>query len=201
MELVIVAAAAVTLIVLVNAHLDAPAARRAMPVLLAAFGARLAVHVLVVRSGVIDYGGDNLGYEVRGMMILNSWKLDGFQFVTAADMEILGTAAVPCNVFALVMYLCGGPAPLACTAVVALLACALCVVMYRIARLIGADDRAAFRLLRPTPTRTGSTRSSWWPASASARPSRSGSGRACCCWPCRCCGACGTSARTWCSWP
>ncbi|GAA2267478.1 hypothetical protein GCM10010149_05060 [Nonomuraea roseoviolacea subsp. roseoviolacea] len=150
MELVIVAAAAVALILLVNAHLDAPAARRAMPVLLAAFAARLAVHVLVVRSGLIEYGGDNLGYEVRGLMILNSWKLDGFRFVTAADMEILGTAAVPCNIFALVMFVCGGYAPLACTAVVALLACGLCVVMYRIARLIGADDRAAYRLLLVT---------------------------------------------------
>ncbi|MDR8414593.1 hypothetical protein MTP10_38435 [Nonomuraea sp. 3-1Str] len=150
MEYVIVAAAAVTLVMLVNAHLDAPVARRALPVLLAAFGVRLVVHVLVMRAGVIDYGGDNLAYEARAMLIVNSWKLDGLQFVTEENLNFLGTAALPCNVFALIMYVCGGPAPLACTAVVALLACALCVVIYRVARLIGADDRAAFLLLAVT---------------------------------------------------
>ncbi|GAA3201866.1 hypothetical protein [Nonomuraea roseoviolacea] len=147
MEYVIIAAAAVAVIVLVNTQVDAPTARRVLPVVLVAFAARLVVHVAVMRSGVLDYGGDNLAYEARAAQIVELWKLDGFAFVTADDRPYLGSAAVPCNVFALVMYLCGGPAPLACTAVVALLACALCVVVYRIARLVGADERAAFRLL------------------------------------------------------
>ena len=68
-------------------------------------------------------------------------------YVTSDELGSVYGVAVPCHVFALVMYLCGGKAPLACTAVVALLGCGLCVVLYRFARLLGADERAAFRLL------------------------------------------------------
>ncbi|WP_433435249.1 hypothetical protein [Nonomuraea sp. CA-141351] len=147
MEYVIVAAAALALVLLVTANLDAVAARRVLPVLLLAFAVRLIVHVLVLRAGLIEYGGDNLGYEARAMQIVSYWRLEGFSFVTSDEIASLYSVAVPCNVFAVIIYLCGGPAPVACTAVVALLACVLCVVVYRFARLMGADDRAAFRLL------------------------------------------------------
>ncbi|MEV0231176.1 hypothetical protein [Nonomuraea sp. NPDC050786] len=147
MEYVIVAAAAVTLVLLVKANLDVVTARRVLPALLAAFAVRLIVHTLVLRAGLIDYGGDNLDYEALSMQIANHWRIDGVSFITSDDMALLRSVAVPCNVFAMIVYLCGGPAPLACTAVVALLACALCVVVYRFARLVGADERAAFRLL------------------------------------------------------
>ncbi|GGO65590.1 hypothetical protein [Nonomuraea cavernae] len=147
MEFLIVAAAAVTLVWLVHANLDAAVARRVLPVLLGAFVLRLVIHVLVMRSGVIEYGGDNLDYEARAMEIVGYWRLEGVQFVTADEMSSLFSIAVPCNVFALVIYLCDGPAPLACTAIVALLACALCVIVHKFARLVGADERAAFRLV------------------------------------------------------
>ncbi|GAA4229544.1 hypothetical protein FHR32_000088 [Streptosporangium album] len=147
MEYFIVAAAAMMLAFLVHANLDAGVARRVLPVLLVAFIVRLIVHVLVMRSGVIDYGGDNLGYEGRAMEIVEYWKRNGLQFVTSEDISSLSFVAVPCQVFAIVVYLCDGPAPLACTAVVALLACALCIVVYKFARLVGADDRSAFLLL------------------------------------------------------
>ncbi|MEV1168853.1 hypothetical protein [Nonomuraea sp. NPDC049784] len=147
MEFVIIAAAVVTLVLLVNANLEAAVARRVLTVLLLAFTTRLIVHALVMRTGVIEYGGDNLEYERHALEIANYWRFDGVSFVTADEMSSLYTVAVPCNVFALIIYLCGGPAPLACTAVVALLACALCVIVYRLARLVGADARAAFQLL------------------------------------------------------
>ncbi|MER6170489.1 hypothetical protein [Streptosporangium sp. NPDC001681] len=147
MEYLIVAAAAVVLVFLVRANLGAAVARRVLPVLLAAFVVRLVVHVLVMRSGVIDYGGDNLGYEGRAVGIVEYWRQEGFQFVTADEIDTLTSVAVPCQVFAIVIYLCGGLAPLACTAIVALLACALCIVIYRLARLVGADERSAFLVL------------------------------------------------------
>lgn len=147
MEYLIVAVAAVVLVFLVRANLGAAVARRVLPVLLAAFVVRLVVHVLVMRSGVIDYGGDNLGYEGRAVGIVEYWRQEGFRFVTADEIETLTSVAVPCQVFAIVIYLCGGPAPLACTAIVALLACALCIVIYRLARLVGADERSAFLVL------------------------------------------------------
>ncbi|MEU4411539.1 hypothetical protein AB0F88_44160 [Streptosporangium sp. NPDC023963] len=147
MEYVIVAAAAVTLFLLVRIGLGARVARRALWVLTLAFVARLLIHVLVIRSNSIAYGGDNFVYEGRALEIVAYWRREGFAFVTEEQIESLHSVAVPCNVFAMIIYLCGGPAPLACTAFVALVACGLCIVMYRFARLIGADERAAFRLM------------------------------------------------------
>lgn len=147
MEYLIVVAAAVVLVLLVHAGLEAKVARRVLPVLLAAFAVRLVVHVLVLRGTVIGYGGDNVGYEMRALDIVEYWRHAGFQYVTSEQMPYLYDASLPCNVFAVVIYLCGGPASLACTAVVALLACVLCTVVYRFARLVGADENASFRLL------------------------------------------------------
>lgn len=147
MEYVIVVAAAATLVLLTRACFDTDTAWRVLPVLLLAFLARIVTHVVVLRGGSLNYGGDNLGYELTAMEIVGYWKSEGFQFVSTEQVNSLYSAAVPCHLFALVMYVCGGFAPLACTSLVALLACALCVVMYKFARLIGADERAAFRLL------------------------------------------------------
>ncbi|WP_182905465.1 hypothetical protein [Microbispora sp. H13382] len=147
MEYIVVLVAAALLVVTVHLSLDPRVAWRALPVLLAAFAVRLAVHFFVVRSSAVGYGGDNFTYELRALEVVELWRREGPHFVGPGELDSVESVAVPCNVFALVMYLCGGRAPLACTAVVALLACVLCVVVYRFARLAGADDRAAFRLL------------------------------------------------------
>ncbi len=147
MEYIVVIVAAVLLVVMAHTTLAPPVARRALPVLMAAFALRLVVHVLVLRSNGLGYGGDNLSYEARALGIVELWRHTGVHFVTSDELGSVYGVAVPCHVFALVMYLCGGPAPLACTAVVALIACAVCVVLYRFARVVGADERAAFRLL------------------------------------------------------
>ncbi|MEU6427949.1 hypothetical protein ABZ860_18835 [Microbispora sp. NPDC046973] len=147
MEYVVVAAAAAMLVFLVQACLEGAVARRALWVLLLAFAVRLLVHLLVVRTGLLPYGGDNYAYFKRALDIVAYWDREGMQFVTADQIPALYSVTVPCNIFAFIFYLCGGPAPLACTSVVALVACALCIVMYRFAGLIGADERAAFRLL------------------------------------------------------
>ncbi|XVQ82600.1 hypothetical protein ACQP2K_27565 [Microbispora siamensis] len=147
MEYLVVAVSATILAFLVHFCFDRDTARRVLPVLLLAFVARLVIHVLVLRTGLLPYGGDNYTYEYRASEIVALWEREGFQFVTSAKIDDLYSVAVPCNIFALIIYLCGGPAPLACTAVVALLACALCIVMYRFARLIGADEWSSYRLL------------------------------------------------------
>ncbi|RGA02379.1 hypothetical protein DI270_024660 [Microbispora triticiradicis] len=145
-EYIVVIAAAVLLVVVVHAGLKPRVAWRVLPVLLAAFAVRLAVHVLLMRSG-LGYGGDNYSYEARALGIVELWHRNGVHYVTSDELGSVYGVAVPCHVFALVMYLCGGKAPLACTSVVASLGCGLCVVLYRFARLVGADERAAFRLL------------------------------------------------------
>ncbi|MER6947338.1 hypothetical protein ABT294_25205 [Nonomuraea sp. NPDC000554] len=150
MEYFIIAVAAMTLIFLVRANLPAEVARRALPILLFAFALRLVLHVTVMRSGVIEYGGDNLTYEGIAREIVRHWEREGITFITSEDISTVSSVTLPCQIFALVIYLCGGPAPLACTAVVALVACALCIVIFRFARFVGADDRAALILLAAT---------------------------------------------------
>lgn len=147
MEYIVVAAAVVALTVIVHASLGGALARRVFPVLLLAFTARLLVHVFVTRGGAIEYGGDNLYYEARAMEIVAAWKNEGIHFVSTEENPRLSGVALPCHIFAAVIYLCSGPAPLACTAVVAVVACGLCIVMYRFARSLGANERAAFLLL------------------------------------------------------
>ncbi|GAA1308851.1 hypothetical protein Psi02_25350 [Planotetraspora silvatica] len=146
-QFLIVVVTTAALVLIVRAALGASVARRALPVLLLAYGARLLVHVLVLRGSLIHYGGDNFWYEMKAVEVAAYWRNEGFQFVTAEQIPSLSFAAVPCNLFAIVVYLCGGPAPFACTGVVALIACLLCIVMYRFALIVGADERAAFLLL------------------------------------------------------
>ncbi|GAA0374357.1 hypothetical protein GCM10009530_26080 [Microbispora corallina] len=141
MEYMVVAISAIVLVFLIQTFLHGDVARRALWVLFLAFVARLVVHVLLLRSHLLPYGGDNYTYELWAERIVEIWNREGFQFVA------IDAVSVPCNLFALVIYVCGGPAPLACTSVVAVIACALCILMYRFARLIGADERASYRLL------------------------------------------------------
>ena len=108
MEYVIVVAAVATLVLLTRACFHTDMAWRVLPVLLLAFLARMVTHVVVLRSGSLNYGGDNVGYELAAMEIVGYWKNEGFQFVSTEQVKSLYAAALPCHVFALVMYVCGG---------------------------------------------------------------------------------------------
>ncbi|MER5646568.1 hypothetical protein [Streptosporangium sp. NPDC002524] len=147
MEYLIVVAIALVLFLVVHASFDGHLLGKALWILGLAFAARLAVHAVVMRSGVLAYGGDNYVYETKALQIVEYWDRYGFQFVTSEQIPDLYSAALPCNLFALIVYLCGGPASLACTALVAFVACGLVIVMYRFALLLGAGERSAFRLL------------------------------------------------------
>ncbi|MEU8383798.1 hypothetical protein [Streptosporangium sp. NPDC048865] len=147
MEYLVVTAIALTLVLVVHASFEAGVVWKALCVLVLAFAARLVVHVFAMRSGAMGYGGDNLAYEARALEVVEYWRQHGFRFVTSEQLPGLYSAAVPCNLFAVFVYICGGPAPLACTAMVSLVACGLPIVMYRFAMLIGTDERSAFRLL------------------------------------------------------
>ncbi|WP_436762435.1 hypothetical protein [Streptosporangium sp. V21-05] len=147
MEFFLVVFMATFLVFLAYAGLGMEQANRAVPVLLLAFAVRLVVHVLVMRPGLIEYGGDNRVYLARAMEVAAYWRYGGSGFVTSDQIPSLYFMEVPCNLFGIVVYLCDGPATLACTAVLATLSGVLCIVMYRFARILGADERAAFRLL------------------------------------------------------
>ncbi|GII27297.1 hypothetical protein [Planotetraspora mira] len=147
MEYLVVAVTAAMLIVIVQTSFAHHMSRRVLPVLLAAFIVRIIVHILIMQPNAIDYGGDNVTYMGLARKILTYWELDGFHFVTTEQLPDLYSVTAICNLFAAIMYICGGPAALACTAVVALISCALCVVIYKIAILVGANESSAFRLL------------------------------------------------------
>ena len=111
------------------------------------FGALVSRNVAFFSHGV---GGDWRAYQAYAELIARFWETSHFDFITAEAYPdvapgMVGTAFI-CNLFALVTYLCGAPAVLGCTAVVAFIACMLCLVIYRFAIDMGATERAAFRL-------------------------------------------------------
>ncbi|MDH2424135.1 hypothetical protein [Sphaerisporangium sp. TRM90804] len=148
MQYAIVALTGMVLVLLVLVSFDRHTVRRVMPVVLAAFTVRLAVHAMLMRNPLVTVGiGDSVYYERAALAVVDLWRREGLHFVTADQVQSLHSVAVPCNLFALVIYLCDGPASLACTAVVAAVSCALGVVMYKFGRLVGADARACLFLL------------------------------------------------------
>lgn len=147
MQFLIVAAFLGALVALVRINFDEVLAGKLLPYFVLGFVARLVVHVVALRSGLLEYGGDSTVYEDTAHMVAAMWRSNGISFVTDADLPILKSVAVPINIFALIEFICGGTATIACTAFVALVACSLCIVIFRFARLIGADDPSASRLL------------------------------------------------------
>jgi hypothetical protein len=129
--------------------LSRPAQRSAfIAVTASSFVLRLLMHVFVMRDMAFfshgAAGGDCFFYEMNGEVIAAMWQLDGIRYVTAADFpDVKGTSLI-CNLYAAIIYVCGHGCALACTALVALLACVLCLVIYRFALELGASDRVAF---------------------------------------------------------
>lgn len=91
-------------------------------------------------------GGDSLLYDILGQYISQLWAHKGFFFVTSDDLWAVGSAALPINMFALVIYFNGGQALEGCTALVALAACLTGYNFYKLSRELGASDKAAYWL-------------------------------------------------------
>lgn len=91
-------------------------------------------------------GGDYLLYEWLGWHIAKLWTYQGVQFYTQEQLPDIGAAALPPNVFALVIFLNGGEATrIGCTAVIAMLAVLTCYQLYRLAVDLGADEDHCFK--------------------------------------------------------
>ncbi len=109
---------------------------------------RLLLHAFVVRNlaffshGVA--GGDCNIYENYGEIIATMWQMDGIQYVTADVLPDISRISLICNLYACIIYICGPGSSFACTALIAFLACLLCLVMYRFTLEMGASDRIAF---------------------------------------------------------
>ena len=87
---------------------------------------------------------DYSGYEAAGNTIAILWRYTGIHYITRAEMpELLGEASLPSNMFAFISYLNGEPTHLGCTALVAALACLVCLNVYCAALLLGARPKVA----------------------------------------------------------
>jgi hypothetical protein len=115
---------------------------------------RLLLHFFVMRSIAFfshgNAGGDCNAYEDMGNTIATIWHMDGFQYVTTTMMPELRSTSFICNLYAGIIYVCGGASAAACTALVAFLACLLCLVLYRFALTLGASEQSALRVFMIT---------------------------------------------------
>lgn len=114
--------------------------------LIATFASRLMLHWVVRNVAFFSHGlgGDALTYEYLAQWIAEQWTVHGFKFMTAADNDYIGATSLPSNLFAGILYMNGGqPAPVACTALVALAICLGALNFCKLAFELGAQRRIA----------------------------------------------------------
>jgi hypothetical protein len=115
-------------------------------VLLLNYAARLAIaslaRGLTVFSGGVG-GYDGQGYEAGGAAIARLWSYTGIHYVSASEMPGLEETSLPYHVFAVVAYLNGESTHVGCVAVVAAVACVMCLNLYLLALLLGARPKVA----------------------------------------------------------
>jgi hypothetical protein len=125
-----------------------------LTVVVGSFTLRLLMHTFVVRNlaffshGVA--GGDCNIYQSLGEVIATIWRMEGFQYVTAEIVPDIKSTSLICNLYACIIYVCGTESSIACTALVAFLACLLCLVTYQFALTLGASERSAFAVFAIT---------------------------------------------------
>lgn len=84
-------------------------------------------------------GGDCVQYEEHATWIAKVWDYTGIHFVSSDEFPDMGATTLPPNIFALVIFLNGGPTRVGCTAVVAFLVGLVCLNVYNLGRERGAS--------------------------------------------------------------
>lgn len=111
--------------------------------LLAGYLTRLVAFPLFQQLSFFSYsggGGDSNFYEDGAWMIARVWFARGLHYVTAAELPFLNHASLPCNVYALVVAANGGDrATFGCVALGAFVAAVAFLMVYRLARFLGAE--------------------------------------------------------------
>ncbi len=125
------------------------ASQRLIRVLLLAFALRMGFLFVVrdVQWFSHPAGGDSVGYEMLAGLVVEYWENRGFAYITVDQLPVIGPTTLPINLFALVMYLNGGPTRAGCTAIIAMMACFTCLLFLRLARYLGADEKIAERVM------------------------------------------------------
>lgn len=114
--------------------------------LLASYAIRLGLHFVARNVAFFSHGlgGDALTYEYFAEWVSEQWSMHGFKFMTAADNELIGPTSLPPNIFATIIHLNGGaPAPVACTALIAVATCITALNFFLLSIELGAERKTA----------------------------------------------------------
>lgn len=88
-------------------------------------------------------GGDSLLYEDYAKLIAHVWEVNGFHYVDADEMPMLGATTLLPNLYAIIFYFGGELASVGCVALVAFATALLFLNMYSLAVEEGAEPRNA----------------------------------------------------------
>lgn len=108
---------------------------------------RMLLQAFVRDLPIFSYGagGDCAFYEWLAWTFARLWSFQGVEFYTADQFPEVGNAALPINLFALIIYLNGDTTRAGCTSIVAFCAVMACYQIYRLACWLGADHERAFK--------------------------------------------------------
>lgn len=111
--------------------------------LVAGYVTRLIAFPLFQQLSFFSYsggGGDAAFYEDGAWLVARVWFARGLHYVTSAELPFLNHATLQCNVYALVIAANGGDrATYGCAAVGAFVAAVAFLMIYRLARFLGAE--------------------------------------------------------------
>jgi hypothetical protein len=127
--------------------LSGEARSRVMPMLIAGYLARMAFQFVAryvpIFNGVA--GGDSVGYEMVAEELSIIWDHRGIHYIDSHEVNAVGQASLPVNLFAFVIYANGGPAQEGCTAIIALCACISALNIYKLCLDIEIPKELAYR--------------------------------------------------------
>lgn len=123
--------------------------RHIFQILFAGYAIRMFLQSFLRDLPIFSYGagGDCFFYESMAEHIARIWSYRGIEFFTSAQINTIGNAALPINIFAFVVYLNGGPTRAGCTSIIAFCAVISCYQIYRTAVDLGADQKKAAQVL------------------------------------------------------
>ncbi|RYE77335.1 MAG: hypothetical protein EOO74_07060, partial [Myxococcales bacterium] len=118
-----------------------------LQLLMAAYTVRMILQSFVRDLPIFSYGagGDCAFYEWVGWTFARLWSFQGIEFFTVEQFPEVGNAALPVNLFALIIYANGDTTRAGCTSVIAFCSVMACYQIYRLACWLGADPRQALK--------------------------------------------------------
>jgi len=118
-------------------------------IVVAAYLTRMLLQSFLRELPVFSYGsgGDCIFYEWCASNFARLWVYRGIEIYTSEQFPEVGSAALPINLFAFIIYLNGDATRAGCTSVVAICSVLACYQIYRLAVDLGADEEKAYKCM------------------------------------------------------